>query len=80
MIAGIHESVATQKRSPLAKNIFALARGECRLAYQRSGASAKKTSSIRPIGGKLTKSRNPGRSHNTFFSKPRSLLIIADSS
>ena len=51
-IAGIQESVATQKNRPLMNQRFADARGSPCRESQMSGASAKRTSATSHMGGK----------------------------
>ena len=61
IIAGIHESVAIQKRNPFMNAKRKLFFGECVLAYHMRSASAKKTSMLSPTGGNEPHRRNAGR-------------------
>ena len=78
IIAGIHESVATQKRKPLRNHSLKLLRGEWVREYQRSKATAKNTSVLSPTGGNAPQRRKAGRTRATFLAKSISFVIISD--
>ena len=67
-IAGIHESVANQKRNPFRNHLLKLVFASRLRESHSSGASAKSESTISPIGGNDAHRRNPGSSQNTFTS------------
>ena len=74
-IAGIHESVATQKKIPLWNQRRADLRESPFRATTISGASAKRTSMRSPIGGNAAHRRNPGRNQASCLNRPTNRSI-----